>query len=279
MSTEKKNCTSEEDVELKKKDMCGSRYRCLQLTHLGKEEVFKILTELCKNDALKVEFDENKDNFYPQGYFEAKELMLTNVDDEVIKEVLTDEIQDILWDWWLKEGNKGTRTPNWDIITTCKIDGKRGLLLVEAKAHHAEIKDSANKKEINADNRAKIEGALDKASDELSAITKLSFKLERGDYYQLSNRFAWSWKLAEQGIPVVLVYLGFINAYEMNYGGRKLFTDHDDFVEAMTTGEPAKIVDPDVWGKKLDIPSENGEKTPFIALLKSMEFEPKIYSK
>jgi hypothetical protein len=39
--------------------------------------------------------------------------------------------------------------------------------------------------------------------------------ISRDSHYQMSNRFAWSWKLAEYGIPVVLVYLGFLNASEM----------------------------------------------------------------
>ena len=33
--------------------------------------------------------------------------------------------------------------------------------------------------------------------------------------YQLGNRFAWAWKIASLGVPVVLVYLGFLNANEM----------------------------------------------------------------
>lgn len=32
---------------------------------------------------------------------------------------------------------------------------------------------------------------------------------------QLCNRFAWAWKLASLGVPVVLIYLGFLDAVEM----------------------------------------------------------------
>ena len=38
-------------------------------------------------------------------------------------------------------------------------------------------------------------------------------------HYQLSNRFAWSWKLAMLGVPVVLLYLGFLNAQDMQDDG------------------------------------------------------------
>jgi hypothetical protein len=38
------------------------------------------------------------------------------------------------------------------------------------------------------------------------------FHISRDNRYQMSNRFAWSWKLASVGVPVVLVYLGFVGA-------------------------------------------------------------------
>jgi hypothetical protein len=39
--------------------------------------------------------------------------------------------------------------------------------------------------------------------------------LSRDSHYQLTNRFAWAWKLASMGVPVVLGYLGFQGAAEM----------------------------------------------------------------
>lgn len=38
----------------------------------------------------------------------------------------------------------------------------------------------------------------------------------------MSNRFAWAWKLATMEVPVVLVYLGFLNATEMGDQGSLL---------------------------------------------------------
>ena len=35
------------------------------------------------------------------------------------------------------------------------------------------------------------------------------------NHYSLCNRVAWAWKLAQLGVPVVWVYLGFLNATEM----------------------------------------------------------------
>ena len=49
----------------------------------------------------------------------------------------------------------------------------------------------------------------------LELATGGSWGLLRDHHYQLANRFAWSWKLALVGVPVVLVYHGFLNAQEM----------------------------------------------------------------
>ena len=38
----------------------------------------------------------------------------------------------------------------------------------------------------------------------------------------MSNRFAWAWKLTDLGIPIVLVYLGFLGATEMKDNGQPL---------------------------------------------------------
>ena len=51
-------------------------------------------------------------------------------------------------------------------------------------------------------------------------------------HYQLSNRFAWLWKLASLGIPVVLLYLGFLNAQDMTDDG-PLFRSEEEWTRAM----------------------------------------------
>ena len=48
----------------------------------------------------------------------------------------------------------------------------------------------------------------------------------------MSNRFAWAWKIASLGVPVVLVYLGFLNADEMTDRGQPLAT-HESWVKAV----------------------------------------------
>lgn len=43
----------------------------------------------------------------------------------------------------------------------------------------------------------------------------LPWAISRDSRYQKSNRFAWACKLAGLGLPVVLMYLGFVRADEM----------------------------------------------------------------
>ncbi len=40
--------------------------------------------------------------------------------------------------WWLAHP-RAANVPNWDLIATCQVRGIRGLVLLEAKAHHGEV--------------------------------------------------------------------------------------------------------------------------------------------
>jgi hypothetical protein len=114
--------------------------------------------------------------------------------------------------WWLKH-ERGANTPNWDIALGCELEGKAGLILVEAKAHKNELKTdgkvpepgvSANSQE----NHAQIVAAIDEACVGLRHLED-SVTISCSSHYQLANRLAFTWKLATLGVPTVLVYLGF----------------------------------------------------------------------
>lgn len=115
--------------------------------------------------------------------------------------------------WWLKHA-AGANTPNWDLAVACDIDGRRGLCLVEAKANVRELSSAGKASNEKAspksqDNQARIDAALREASAELTrAGFSASFAVTKS--YQLANRLAFAWRLASSGIPVVLVYLGFL---------------------------------------------------------------------
>ena len=80
----------------------------------------------------------------------------------------------------------------------------------------------------------------------------------------MSNRFAWSWKLTELGVPVILVYLGFLNANEMVDRG-KPFRNHDDW-ESLVKAQSTPLFPASVWGQRWQA---NGQL--LVPLIKSIE--------
>ncbi len=113
--------------------------------------------------------------------------------------------------WWNPNGGK---TPTWDMISLCEINGKEGILLVEAKAHKSEFSKSGKKlkekcSEGSRLNHHNIKNRIDEVCGLLNIKSK-DFKVSRDSYYQLSNRVAFASRLKELDIPIVLLYLGFI---------------------------------------------------------------------
>lgn len=128
--------------------------------------------------------------------------------------------------WWNPNGGKA---PTWDMISMCKLNGKDALFLVEAKAHASEFVTKgkpvkANASEGSRANRDNIENRIEEACDDLSS-TNNDFNISIDTHYQLSNRLAFSWKLNQLNIPVVLLYLGFTgDTYFKDY-----FTDENQW--------------------------------------------------
>jgi len=59
-------------------------------------------------------------------------------------------------------------------------------------------------------NHKKIGDAISEARGALSNFDE-GISISRDNHYQLSNRIAYTWKLASMGIPTILLYLGFLN--------------------------------------------------------------------
>ena len=89
------------------------------------------------------------------------------------------------------------------------------------------------------------------------------FALSAKSRYQLSNRFAFAWKLADLGVPVVLVYLGFLDAHEMNDGGRVLLKDHSAWRQRVVTGSSGAIP-ANAWDQTFSVGG-----TPLTILIRS----------
>ena len=183
--------------------------------------------------------------------------------------LLAEDKQRALGQWWLPLDGQGRNTPNWDVAATCAVDGATGLLLVEAKAHDAELKKAAagRKNDSSEERKASHETigkAIEEAKGGLSESTSLPWAISRDTHYQVCNRFVWAWKLAELGVPVVLVYLGFLQANEMADQGVP-FADHKEW-KTLVEDHTAQLFPRQIWNRGWSV---NG--VPFIPLIRSVE--------
>jgi len=248
------------------KDNGGSRPRCVLLMGGEEEEVAKRLTQLVDVPDVLVR---SVDTWMPRGKpfkLQGNKWNKSPAHEAELDKAATlldSKTRDQLRTWWLAAG-RNARTPNWDIASTCSIGGKQGLLLIEAKAHAAELAPRSDKcGSNNIDNLRRISEAISEANVGLHIATEGNWNLSSDHHYQLSNRFAWAWKLASLGVPVVLVYLGFLNAQDM--AGRDLFRSGEAWEQSVKKyGEG--VVDNSCWGQSLDI-----EGTPLLPLILACE--------
>ena len=248
---------------LKRNQRRGSKPRCHVLTQGTPEVVAARLSALVEPFArVGVE-----DNWLPQGFVDVAEATLPEA-----STLLDAKVRVELQQWWLSAPSAAARTPNWDIASTCTIEGKRGIVLVEAKAHEDEIiKEETGRKAItppvSADarrNLMRIDWAIRDANAALASSTGLVWALSRDWNYQMSNRFAWAWKLADLGVPVVLVYLGLLRASEMTDKSEQ-FRDAAHW-EAVVRQHSEVLFPPEVWGQRFNIKGQ-----PLVALIQSLE--------
>lgn len=246
--------TSNDKVTFDKKDLRGSRLRCLMLTAMPRNQVARCLTEMVQPYGV---VDASRDQWMPRGFLEPDEAKLGET-----AGFLSAVQREILTSWWLAVADQAN-TPNWDIVSTCKLEGQQGLILVEAKAYDKELKQKDECNSSNADNLEQIGKAIREANAGLNTILP-RWSLSRDSHYQLCNRFAWSWKIATLGVPLILVYLGFLNAEEMADRGQP-FHSTDEWVK-MVRDHARKIVPDRAWNTSLKM---NG--TPMCALIRAVD--------
>ncbi len=221
-------------ITFNEEDFKGSRLRCLQITSQPPERVRSFLNALVSPYAEVMGGDTC---WSPGGFLQPAETKL--VDDN---QFLDGERREELKKWWLavQRGNM----PNWDLISRCDIGGGAGLLLVEAKAHEDEFK--CDKTGAKDENRDSIIRAIREANQELNGELP-GFHISADAFYQLSNRFAFGWKLAKMGIPTVLVYLGFLDAEEM--APNKLLRTPEQW-ERLIKEKAADCIPPEAWSRR-----------------------------
>lgn len=236
------------------KERRGSRLRCLLLTEGTPTAVAQRLNSVARRHAT---VDPARHLWQPKGWTDVTEARLGET-----PPFLSPAHREALTDWWLaKRGTPGrgrANTPNWDIVSQATIDDREGLLLVEAKAHSAELK-SAGKRPGNPDNDKRIAAAIAEANT-LLELADPGWHLSASVHYQLANRFAWACKIASLGVPVVLVYLAFPDADEMADQGRP-FANAGDWIKTML-GHTDGIVPITAWNRRLLI-----DGTPLYATI------------
>ncbi|MBY0493000.1 MAG: hypothetical protein K2Y23_02180 [Cyanobacteria bacterium] len=185
----------------------------------------------------------------PQGHERPQEARLESFD------FLPHDVRARLQKWWLAH-DVGANTPNWDIAVGCQIEGKAGLILVEAKANVPEMSSLGKKlgddaSERSVANHGRITEAIDEACEGLRrAGAMTSIKADR--HYQLANRVAFAWKLADLGlgVPIVLIYLGFTGDEGIRDAGEP-FRDHEHWESAFHAYADS-TVPKNLFGSRID---------------------------
>jgi hypothetical protein len=239
---------------LPRREQRGSRARCILLTDGPREDVALRLSQIGQPFAT---VDPEHDCWMPRGFSDRKEARLGEA-----LALLSDEQREAITCWWLAVRERAN-TPNWDIASTATINEKKGLLLVEAKAHAAEIRPDGKTDEGRLENHERINAACREASATLNGI-QAGWTLSTDANYQLCNRFAWGWKLASIGVPVMLVYLGFLRAEEMRDQGMP-FADGEQW-ERLVRDHSRGIAPAAVWDRPILV-----DGTPLRAKIMSME--------
>ena len=245
------------------KDRSGSKPRCHWLTHGTQEQVANRLTGLAEPWGT-VSAD---DRWMPEGFCRVEEARLNRA-----SKLLPKRDRDKLRDWWLAVPG-GANTPNWDIASTCTVDNAKGILLVEAKAHNEELnKERAgkslapNSSDNSKRNHERIGEAIENANHGLEEQTGYRWALTRDRCYQMSNRFAWAWKLTELGYSVILVYLGFLKSEEMRTGKEQYpLANHQEW-ECLVKSHGEPLFPEEIWGRPWVV---NGQI--FVARICSLE--------
>ena len=249
--TKRRREMDQEHIVFHPEDLKGSKLLCSLLTHGTRDEVAGRLSRLIG----PIGRIDPSHNWMPDGFVDREEAQLHRA------RRLFNRGSDgrSLGDWWLMN-KRGARTPTWDLSSQCVIGETTGLTLGEAKAHVSELL-TDSPCGASEPNRSRIIAAIAEANAGLAAAFPGRWNLSHERRYQMSNRFAWAWKLATLGIPVALVYLGFVNACDWP----DRFNSRAAWEEAVLDySEP--LCPPEVWGSVILV---NG--TPIYPILRSVE--------
>jgi len=203
----------------------GSRKHILDLVE--SINFLEILNNLLKNSGATVS---DEDIYIPKGYNEPEEMELRDFGPKYLADLID---WSMIRKWW---PDHPAKSPQWDLLTTYSVAGERGLILLEAKANEAELDwkgksllKNASEKAIH--NHQQIGKCISEACQSLNKKIP-GVNIQRDSHYQLANRIAFAWKLAQCGMSAVLLYLGFIGDSGISDVGVP-FRDNDHWQRVM----------------------------------------------
>lgn len=204
--------------------MRGSAKHVLDL--LEREDYVQVMNGLLADGGASIT---QEDARRPLGWDDATEWDIRRFCDKFCHDWFA---QDLLSTWW---PGRPAKPPMWDMISTCRVGERQGILLMEAKAHEGECSYAGKELEPSASRESKknhqqIIACMNEAQDGLNHACDGVFRLGTESHYQLTNRIAHLWKLASCGIPAVLLYLGFTGD---TYFKRDYLTDADHWQRVM----------------------------------------------
>jgi hypothetical protein len=175
--------------------------------------------------------------------------------------LIDDSLNATLLKWWLANV-VGANVPNWDLACEALYHGhKPALVLAEAKAYVKEFTYGATGHgSENADNQKRIAAAIEEARADLSRHVP-GVKISSDNWYQFSNRIAFAWKVASDGIPTALIYLGFVGDKGIS---TEPFRDHEHWRDTVLNST-REIFPASLWERPIDI-----KGTPLWFLVRSL---------
>jgi hypothetical protein len=191
----------------------------------------------------------------PVGHVDPTEARLTRPCEPLLPASLSRRLRA----WWLAVDRPTANEPNWDLAAAATFPGdRRGLVLIEAKAHVAELAGETIGKRLNGasnpENHARIGAAIEEARRALGGDAA-GIGISRDRCYQFSNRVAFAWRLASWGIPTVLVYLGFTG--DAGMGGAQNMIRDDAHWRRLLAEHTRDVMPSSAWERPL--PTEGAE--------------------
>ena len=232
-----------------KEDFRRSRKHLLDL--LDREDFPQVFNQLLKGSGAIVS---DKDARQPKGQADPEEAELKDFGPQLDPSFDWESFEQ----WWLPHRSRNSKTPTWDLLTTCTFDDERkGLVLVEAKAHKTELDCNVKRLLVNASENSRINhDRIGQCIEDCRMILNQHIpgvNISRDSHYQLANRVAFACRLAQCGFPVVLMYLGFLGdtgipAYCFP------FQDNDHWQRAMRE-YMAGVLPPHFLDQRIELPS------------------------